>query len=90
MLEAKNINNEAIEKMITVWEKTFTRPYLSAKIPKIIPPTNIPRLVMVEIKPACVPVIPKVVIMVDKEKDKNIISMFSRAIPAEVETSTLR
>jgi len=53
-----------------------------------MPPTNIPKFVIVEIKPANVLLIPKVVIIEDSEKAKNIISMFSSAIPADVENKT--
>lgn len=90
MLEAKNINKEATENKITVCENTFTRPYLSAISPKKIPPISIPKLVIVAIKPACAPLRPKVAIIEDNEKDKNIISIFSNAIPEAVENNTFR
>ncbi len=45
---------------------------------------------MVAINPACVPLILKVAIIEDNEKAKNIISIFSKAIPADVDNNTFR
>ena len=46
---AKAIKAVAIAKIRTVCEKVLTRPILSPKIPKQMPPKSIPKLVIEEI-----------------------------------------
>ena len=87
-LFAKYINAVAPAKIKIVYEKIFTRPYLSLRIPKINPPSNIPRLVIVLIIPAWVVVIPKLAITEVKAKDMKLKSMFSKEKPVAVDAIT--
>ena len=59
MLVEQAVSPVAIEKIATVIAKIFTLPYLSANVPKMIPPASIPRLVMVDIAPPAVELIAK-------------------------------
>ena len=70
-------------------DNIFTRPNLSARIPKRIPPSNIPKLVTVEIAPASVVVRPNSPIIDDSANERNMISMFSKPNPAETKVPTL-
>ena len=85
---ANAIKAVAIAKIITVWLKVLTRPILSPKIPKVIPPTNIPKLVIVEIKPASPPDKWRSAIIELIANDKKSTSIFSSAKPDEVDAIT--
>ncbi|MCY1453518.1 hypothetical protein D9M71_705150 [compost metagenome] len=72
---------------IIVYVNTFTRPYLSANTPKIIPPSSIPIFVMDEINPPVARSILNSAIIIVIAKEINIMSIPSSVSPATEATT---